>query len=84
MILFDQQCIKAIDLILLSEDWGGAHKIVQDIDSPVAQWIHAVLHKIEGDESNSRYWYNQSMLEAYETHNNSQHELQAIKEKILG
>jgi hypothetical protein len=23
----------------------------------LAAWIHAVLHKIEGDESNSRYWY---------------------------
>ena len=84
MSVFDQQCLEAIDLILLKDDWEAAHKIVQDINSPVAQLIHAVLHKIEGDEANSRYWYSRSGLEIYETHNNCQLELKSIRIKLLG
>ena len=66
MSLLDQQCLKAIDLIHVSDDWNGAHTIVQNINSPIAQWIHAVLHKIEGDVSNSKYWYTRSSLANYD------------------
>jgi hypothetical protein len=39
-------------------DWKGAHEIVQcDEQDPVACWIHAVLHRQEGDLMNARYWY---------------------------
>jgi len=39
-------------------DWRGAHGIVQrDEDDPVACWLHAVLHRQEGDLANARYWY---------------------------
>lgn len=38
-------------------DWDGAHRVVQDLDSPTAAWIHAFLHRHEGDLSNARYWY---------------------------
>lgn len=37
--------------------WEEAHRIVQDIDHPDAAWIHAYLHRKEGDESNAKYWY---------------------------
>ena len=38
--------------------WDAAHQIVQRYDADAtAAWIHAVLHKIEGDQDNSRYWY---------------------------
>ena len=47
----------------INDSWEASHKIVQDLDSIQAYWIHAVLHKIEGDESNSRYWYER--YEAY-------------------
>ena len=47
----------AIDL-LLNDEWDAAHHIVQDLSDSHAQWIHAVIHKIEGDAGNSRYWYN--------------------------
>ena len=30
---------------------------MQDRSDPLSAWVHAVLHKIEGDASNSRYWY---------------------------
>lgn len=38
-------------------DWDRAHRIIQKFDDPLACWIHAILHKIEGDAANSRYWY---------------------------
>jgi hypothetical protein len=47
---------KAIDLALGGQ-WDQAHKIVQDSENRTAFWIHAVLHKIEGDVGNSKYWY---------------------------
>ncbi len=47
----------------LSGDWNAAHQIVQEYKDPIAYWIHAVLHKIEGDEFNSRYWYARTSAE---------------------
>jgi hypothetical protein len=38
-------------------DWEGAHQIAQDDDSRDAAWIHAYLHRKEGDEGNAAYWY---------------------------
>ncbi len=38
-------------------DWDQAHRIVQDINTADAAWVHAYLHRREGDESNARYWY---------------------------
>jgi hypothetical protein len=39
-------------------DWSGAHVIVQEHEGhPVADWIHAVAHRMEGDLGNARYWY---------------------------
>lgn len=49
--------LKAIDLAV-SDEWDAAHSVVQRYESDAtASWIHAVLHKIEGDPDNSRYWY---------------------------
>ncbi len=49
--------VEAIDLALAGR-WDAAHSIVQQHESDAtAAWIHAVLHKIEGDDANSRYWY---------------------------
>ena len=82
MIDHKQLCIGAVDLALTG-DWDNAHSIVQEINTDFAQWIHAVLHKIEGDESNSRYWYNRSGLRTYESYDNSDHELSEIKVSLL-
>lgn len=38
-------------------DWDAAHTIAQDIPDPVGAWIHAYLHRKEGDQSNAAYWY---------------------------
>ncbi len=52
-----EDLLKAIDLAFQGQ-WDAAHRIVQQyVSDPTAAWIHAVLHKIEGDLDNSRYWY---------------------------
>lgn len=38
-------------------DWTRAHEIAQDIESAEAAWVHAYLHRREGDLSNAAYWY---------------------------
>ena len=47
---------RAADL-LAAGDWEGAHAIVQDDPSPLAAWMHGIVHLLEGDASNARYWY---------------------------
>lgn len=37
--------------------WHRAHEIVQDDEGAVAAWVHAYLHRIEGDLGNAGYWY---------------------------
>lgn len=63
----------------LNGDWGQAHVIAQESNDPVACWIHAVLHKIEGDESNSRYWYARTRGRQYEDYADPTDELKAIE-----
>ena len=47
--------------LALADDWEAAHQLVQQYESDtMAAWIHAVLHKMEGDLSNSRYWYHRA------------------------
>jgi hypothetical protein len=43
--------------LLSAGDWDGAHALVQDDLSPEAAWVHAHLHRVEGDQANARYWY---------------------------
>lgn len=38
-------------------DWNAAHNVAQDIDGPTGAWIHAYLHRKEGDLGNAGYWY---------------------------
>jgi len=41
-------------------DWDKAHKIVQDEPTREAAWVHAYLHRVEGDLGNASYWYRQA------------------------
>jgi hypothetical protein len=71
--------VRAVDLALAG-DWDGAHGIVQrDEDDATFCWVHAVLHKIEGDAGNARYWYRRSGGQAYEAYADPRAELAAIK-----
>ena len=38
-------------------DWHRAHEIAQAIDDKTGAWIHAYLHRKEGDAANAAYWY---------------------------
>ena len=38
-------------------DWEGAHEIAQELPDPDGAWLHAYLHRKEGDLPNAGYWY---------------------------
>src|SRR6185436_18262600 len=38
-------------------DWQSAHNVAQDIDDAAGSWVHAYLHRKEGDLGNAAYWY---------------------------
>ena len=38
-------------------NWDKSHNIAQDLDSEEGAWIHAYLHRMEGDRFNAGYWY---------------------------
>ena len=49
--------LAAVELALKG-DWQGAHLVAQDHEGDVlADWLHAVAHRMEGDLGNARYWY---------------------------
>ena len=74
----DRQTLRESVEAALSGDWHKAHEIVQqDEHAPLACWIHAVLHKIEGDAWNSRYWYSRTDHQ-YEEWDDPLDELRAI------
>ena len=37
--------------------WEKAHELAQQEPDPIGAWVHAYLHRVEGDESNAGYWY---------------------------
>ncbi len=42
----------------LGGDWQAAHLVAQDHEGePLANWLHAVVHRMEGDLGNASYWY---------------------------
>src|SRR5438132_3682084 len=38
-------------------DWEKAHNCAQAQDDEIGAWVHAYLHRKEGDQSNAGYWY---------------------------
>ena len=56
MSAINDELLKAIELAL-ADKWDAAHQIVQQYEDATAAWIHAVLHKMEDDLGNARYWY---------------------------
>jgi hypothetical protein len=41
-------------------DWTRAHESAQQDEGPAGAWVHAYLHRKEGDDSNARYWYSRA------------------------
>lgn len=67
----------------LAGDWSHAHEIAQSYSDHYANWIHAVLHKIEGDVWNSKYWYGRTAGRSYEEFDDSKQELLEIQHLLV-
>jgi len=77
----NEDLIRAVDLALAG-DWEEAHAITQAQEGDAtADWLHAVLHKIEGDSENSRYWYRR-VSHAYEDYDDPKAELAAVRASL--
>jgi hypothetical protein len=63
-------------------DWDQAHTIVMNEDSRDAAWVHAHLHRVEGDAGNAAYWYRQAKKPAASGALDA--EWQAIATALLG
>jgi hypothetical protein len=70
--------------LALGGDWQAAHLIAQKYeDDDVASWIHAVVHRMEGDLANAGYWYRRVGRELREQVGTAQ-ELREIEELLAG
>lgn len=57
------ELVRALEF-LRAGDWRAAHEIVQrDEDAPLSCWAHGIVHLMEGDTSNARYWYREAKRE---------------------
>jgi hypothetical protein len=62
-------------------DWAEAHRVAQDIAGEDGAWIHAYLHRKEGDAGNAAYWYRRA---GHPVANGSvEHEWEAIATALL-
>ncbi|MES2257787.1 MAG: hypothetical protein V4724_04675 [Pseudomonadota bacterium] len=54
--------VKLVEALNLLErgDWKSAHTIVQEHRSEYAAWLHGIVHVLEGDLDNARYWYSRA------------------------
>jgi Tfp pilus assembly protein PilF len=48
---------------LAAGEWQRAHEIVQEDKSALAAWMHGIVHTLEGDLDNARYWYRKAKRE---------------------
>jgi hypothetical protein len=46
---------------LRAEEWKQAHDLVQEEQSPLAAWLHGIVHIQEGDLEDAEYWYDQAL-----------------------
>jgi len=67
----------------LDGDWDASHNIAQNYSDATANWLHAVLHKIEGDEWNSKYWYAKTAGKKYEDFSDTTTELMALNASLI-
>lgn len=62
-------------------DWHEAHRLAQSEAAPEGAWVHAYLHRVEGDESNAAYWYRRADKPVY--HGDTAVEWAAIVSALL-
>jgi hypothetical protein len=65
-------------------DWQAAHEIVQtDEESALACWAHGIVHLMEGDVPNARYWYREAKRQL-PSDPSAAAEISALKAQITG
>jgi len=62
-------------------EWDLAHRLAQDDGSAEGAWVHAYLHRVEGDEGNAGYWYRRAGKP--HCHDSLEAEWTAIAEALL-
>ncbi len=69
--------------LLESGDWQAAHAIVQeDEDSRLFCWAHGIVHIMEGDRSNARYWYRKAGR-PFDQGTSAAEEIKALKAELV-
>jgi hypothetical protein len=63
-------------------DWGEAHRSAQAQEDQAGAWVHAYLHRKEGDAANAGYWYRRARQPAATT--SLEAEWEAIARALLG
>jgi hypothetical protein len=63
-------------------DWAKAHQCAQADDGETGAWVHAYLHRKEGDSSNAGYWYRRAVKPA--ASGSLEAEWEAIVRALLG
>jgi hypothetical protein len=63
-------------------DWERAHELTQGARNREGDWVHAYLHRKEGDAGNAAYWYSRAGRPAAQS--TSAEEWTAIAEELLG
>jgi hypothetical protein len=56
----DRTALRAALEHIESGEWQKAHAIVQQHETPHACWLHGIVHVMEGDLENARYWYSRA------------------------
>ncbi len=64
--------------------WDTAHDLCQDLPGTAGSWIHAYLHREEGDASNAAYWYARAGKPVPARHTTLDEEWQAMATELLG
>ncbi len=62
-------------------DWAGSHATTQEPGDPNVDWVHAYLHREEGDLNNAGYWYRRAGKPASTA--SLQEEWEAIAKELL-
>jgi hypothetical protein len=70
-------------VLLESGDWQAAHRIVrQDEHSMLSCWGHGIVHLMEGDTANARYWYREAKR-PFPSEPSAATEIRALKAEVL-
>jgi hypothetical protein len=79
----NSRLLEAVETALRG-DWQAAHLVAQDHEGhEIADWLHAVVHRMEGDTGNARYWYRRCRRELREDVS-TEAELRQIREALTG